>query len=85
MLNVKLPLPVLLLALPVLLLNGCASDLSLSVPPAHQPLIPPLPQQARQTELPDFSQRAQTDIQAWLESLTDPSSPDKPAKQVTTP
>jgi len=81
--NYRLRKPALLLVLPVLLLIGCASDLSLSVPPAHQPLIPPLPEQARQQESPEFSQRAQTDIQQWLESLIEPSSQGVPAKPTT--
>lgn len=68
----------LLLLLP--LLPGCAHD-SPIIQPAQ---IPPLPAQARQTDSPSFSASAQTDIQAWLQALTAPSSPAAPASAPTT-
>ena len=73
----------LLLALLLALLNGCASDSTLYVPPAHQPAIPPLPSQARQTDSPTWSASAQTDIEQWLQSLTEPSLPAAPARPPT--
>lgn len=83
MLNFKPPRPALLLALLLALLSGCAKDSSLYVPPAHQPAIPPLPAQARQVDSPTWSASAQTDIERWLQSLTEPSSPAEPAKPPT--
>lgn len=73
-------LPMLLL--PVL--TGCASDSTLYVPPNHAPAIPPLPAQARQTDSPTQSANALTDIERWLQLLTDLSSPAEPARQSTT-
>lgn len=70
--------------LPLVLLSGCASDSTLYVPPAHQPAIPPLPAQARQIDSPKFSASAQADIETWLQRLTEPSSPEEPAKPPTT-
>lgn len=69
----------------LVLLSGCASDSTLYVPPAHQPVIPPLPAQARQTDSPKFSANAQIDIERWLQRLTEPSSQAEPAKPATTP
>lgn len=62
---------VLLPLLPAWLLSGCASGspLSLPVPP---PAVPPLPAQARQDGSPTHSARAQTDIEQWLQMLTEP-------------
>ena len=70
----------MLTALP-LLLAACATSLPPVPPPA--PLIPPLPALARQTERPTFSASASSDIEAWLQLLTPPSSPAKPASAVT--
>ena len=75
--------PGLLLALLLALLSGCAKDSTLFVPPAHQPAIPPLPSQARQVDSPTWSASAQTDIEKWLQSLTEPSSPAGPVKPPT--
>ena len=72
-----------MLPLLLALLSGCASDSTLYVPPAHQPVIPPLPAQARQTDSPKFSVSAQTDIEKWLQRLTEPSSPATPVKPAT--
>lgn len=83
MLNIRWCGLALMLALLVLLLEGCATDSTLFVPPAHQPAIPPLPAQARQTDSPTFSANAQTDIEQWLQALTTQSSPAAPAKPVT--
>jgi len=80
MLKHKPSRPALLLVLLLVLLSGCASDSTLYAPPAHLPAIPPLPAQARQTDSPKFSANAQTDIETWLQRLTEPSSPEEPAK-----
>lgn len=63
----------------LLLLAGCATESPLCKP-TPAPLIPPLPAQAKQTDYPTHSLRAQQDMQTWLLPPTDPSSPDKPAK-----
>lgn len=71
----------LTLTAPLLLLAGCAT----SSPPvaAPAPMISPLPQQARQIQQPTFSVSASSDIEAWLQQLTPPSSPAKPASAPT--
>ena len=74
-----------MLPLLLVLLSGCATDSTLYAPPAHQPAIPPLPAQARQIDSPKFSANAQTDIEKWLQRLTEQSSPGSPAKPLTTP
>ena len=74
----------LTLPLLALLLGGCASSSPLSKP-VPPPPIPPLQAQAKQQDLPTFSLNAQTDIEAWLKSLTDQSSPASPAKPATKP
>ena len=74
-----------LAALPLLLLSlltGCAHDSPLSRP-TPPPAIPPLPAQARQVDLPTFSERAQTNIEAWRQRLTEPSSLALPASSPT--
>lgn len=81
--NSKPPRPALRLALLTLLLHGCASDSTLYAPPNHAPAIPPLPAQARQTDSPTYSASAQTDIEKWLQRLTEPSSPATPVKPAT--
>ena len=83
MLKHRLPRPALPLLPLLVLLTSCATDSTLYVPPAHQPAIPPLPAQARQTASPQHSANAQTDIEQWLQSLTQPSSPDTPASGPT--
>lgn len=75
--------PALRLLLPLVLLTSCASDSTLFVPPMHQPAIPPLPEQAKQTSSPTYSANAQTDIEAWLRVLTPLSSPAAPASSPT--
>lgn len=74
------------LALPLLLLPmlmaACASA-SLPPPQVRAPLIPPLPAQARQTDLPTHSQRAAATIETWLQPPTAPSSPARPASAPT--
>lgn len=72
----------LLLALPVLL-SACAHDSPLSRP-VPGPLIPQLPQQARQTESAKHSASASSNIDRWLPAPTEPSSPARPAKLHTT-
>lgn len=69
----------LTLTLPALLLAGCAHESPLCKP-TPEALIPPLPAQAKQTDSPTHSMRAQQDIQTWLLPSIDPSLPDKPAK-----
>ena len=73
-------LPMLLLSL----LLGCVTDSSLFRPTSAPP-IPPLMPQAKQHDLPKFSEDAQTDIQAWQQELTPLSSPAKPASSPTSP
>lgn len=65
-----------------LLLTGCGHSSPLSKP-TQGPAIPPLPTEARQTESPTFSRSASSDIEAWLQALTEPSQPGKPASEVT--
>lgn len=72
------------LLLPLLLLGGCASN-SLLSSPVPPPPIPPLQAQAKQKDLPTYSATALTDIEAWLKSLTDQSSPGSLAKPATKP
>jgi hypothetical protein len=62
-----------------MLLTGCAhtSPPSKPVPP---PAIPPLPAEAKQASWPTFSRNVQALFQRWQDSLTTPSSEDKPAK-----
>jgi len=69
--------PVLMLLLLPALLSGCASDSSLFVPPAHQPAIPPLPAQARQNDLPKFSENVLNDLEQWQLRLIEPSLQDE--------
>jgi hypothetical protein len=71
--------PMLLLAL----LAGCGS-VSPPSRPTPGPAIPPLPAQARQTDSATHSQRAQVDIETWLQPQTAPSSPARPASGPTT-
>lgn len=77
------PRALLALTLTVLLplLAGCATSSPPVASPA--PLIPPLPAQARQTQPPTFSASASSDIEAWLQQLTPPSSPARPASAPT--
>ena len=72
----------LTLTLLALLLAGCAHESPLSKP-VPAPAIPPLPAQARQTDLPTFSRNAQIDMQAWLLPPTAPSSPGMRVKPPT--
>ena len=65
------------LLLPVLL-SACAHDSPLRKPPPA-PLIPPLPQQARQIESPTHSANASANIEQWLQAPTEPSSLGSPA------
>lgn len=83
MLNYRLPRHVPLLLVLLVLLSACGHDSPLFVPPAHQPAIPPLPTQARQTESPEFSANAQIAIERWLQLLTEPSSLASPVKPAT--
>lgn len=78
----SIALAVLLSAL-LLLLTACASGSPLSKP-TPGPVIPPLPTQARQTDSPTQSANALTDIERWLQLLTDRSSPAEPARPLTT-
>ena len=73
----------LMLMLPLALLAGCGGA-SLPSRPTPAPVIPPLPAQARQTDSATHSQRAQTDIEAWLQPQTTPSPPGAPASAPTT-
>ena len=66
--------PALMLTLLPLLLSACASTPS-SSPPVPGPVIPPLPTEARQPDLPQFSAKALSDIEQWQRRLTAPSSP----------
>jgi len=68
--------PGLALMLPLLglLLTACATR---PVPPPAVPaMIPPLPAEAKQTDLPTYSQRLLERLNAWRLLLTGPSSPD---------
>jgi hypothetical protein len=70
----KLLQPALLLLVPVMLLNGCASDSPLSKPVPGAP-IPPLQAQARQPPLPAFcsetcSDAALKEFDSWLSTQT---------------
>lgn len=67
-------MPLLLLVL----LSACAQDSPLRKPPPA-PLIPPLPQQARQIESPTHSANASANISQWLQAPIAPSSPASPA------
>ena len=71
-------MPTLLLVL----LAGCGSA-SLPSRPVPGPAIPPLPAQAQQTDSAQHSQRAQTDIETWLQPQTAPSPPGTPASAPT--
>ena len=64
-----------LMLLPLgLLLTACATR---PVPPPAVPaVIPELPQEARQIDLPTYSQRLSEKLNAWRLLLTGPSSPD---------
>ena len=72
-------MPLLLLVL----LSACGHDSPLRKPPPT-PLIPPLPQQARQTELPMHSANASANISQWLQAPTAPSLPASPASGLMT-
>ncbi len=76
--------PVLMPALLLVLLAGCASA-SLPSRPSPGPVIPPLPAQARQTGSATHSQRALADIETWLQPPTAPSSPARRASAPTAP
>lgn len=82
----KLIARVLMLALLVLLLSGCAS---VSQPSCVTPAIPPLPAQARQNPAPLWcsptcSRGLITERENWLKRLTPPASQDKPANEALT-
>lgn len=73
----------LTLTAPLLLLAGCATESALCKP-TPDAVIPPLPIQARQNASPTFSANASSDIESWLQQLTPPSLPAKPASSPTT-
>lgn len=65
-------------------LPGCAPSSPLLASPTPAPLIPPLPQIARQPALgpecsPSCSAALTTEREAWLQQLTPPESPARPA------
>jgi hypothetical protein len=77
----------MLLLLPMLL-TGCASPPT-SPQIVAPPLIPPLPQEARQPPAPSCSPSCsgalRRELQSWLDLLTPPVSLGRPAKPATTP
>ncbi len=80
-----LPRPALTLLLLPMLLAGCASCWRAPPPPVAPPEIPPLPATARQPEQSQtHSARALSDIEAWLQTLTQPDLQGSPANGATT-
>lgn len=77
-----------MLALLMLLLAGCASELPTWSPPVEPAAIPPLPAEARQPSipsecLPTCSKGLTGERESWLNMLTPPESPGKPASEPT--
>ena len=80
---IRLPRAPALMLLPLLMLLAACGSASLPSRPVPQPSIPPLPAQARQTDSPEHSRRAVSDIETWLQPQTAPSTPGTPASAPT--
>lgn len=81
--KIRIPLGLMLMLL-VLLLSGCASDSVNLLRPVTPPTIPPLPAQAKQPAIPSMclptcSAALTKERESWLNTLTPPASPGRPA------
>ena len=91
MLNDELPSWRVMLALPALLLIGCANTPPVSLPPVvAPPAIPALPQAARQPAAPAWcspscSSALSIELSSWQRGLTKLTPPGLPASAPTVP